>query len=167
MSDHQRKWYAVYTKPRWEKKIARKLEDRGIETYCPLNKVTRQWSDRKKIVLDPLFKGYVFIRIEEESKWSVKSVDGVLNYVYWNGKPAVIREEEIDTIRKFLNEFSDVQVEEYKLEPNKKVRVKQGVLMNHEGILLELHGNRAKVRIESMGLQLSAMFEKNNLEPAD
>jgi transcription antitermination factor NusG len=167
MSDQQRKWYAVYTKPRWEKKIARKLEDRGIETYCPLNKVTRQWSDRKKVVLDPLFKGYVFIRIEDENKWSVKSVDGVLNYVYWNGKPAVIREEEIDTIRKFLNEFSDVQVEEYKLEPNKKVRVKQGVLMNHEGILLELHGNRAKVRIESMGLQLSAMFEKNNLEPAD
>lgn len=161
----EKKWYAVYTKPRWEKKIARKLEEKGIEAYCPLNKVTRQWSDRKKVVLDPLFKGYVFVHIEDKNKWSVKTVDGILNYVYWNGKPAIIRDEEIDTIRKFLNEFSDVQVEEYLLEPNKKVRIKQGVLMNHEGILLELHGNKAKVKIESMGLELSALFEKSNIEP--
>lgn len=161
----QKNWYAVYTKPRWEKKIALKLDEKGIEAYCPLNKVTRQWSDRKKVVLDPLFKGYVFVHVEDERKWAVMEVNGVLNYVYWNGKPAVIRNDEIDTIRKFLNEFTDVEVEEYQLEPHKKVRVRQGVLMNHEGILLELHGNKARVKIESMGLELSAMFEKNNLEP--
>ena len=165
MSETKKNWYAVYTKPRWEKKIAQKLQEKGITAYCPLNKVTRQWSDRKKVVLEPLFKGYVFVQIEDEKKWDARLVNGVLNYVYWNGKVAIIRDDEIDTIRRFLHEFSDVEVWEYKFEVNKKVRIKQGLLMNHEGILLEISGNRARVKIESMGVELSAIFEKSNLEP--
>ena len=160
-------WYAAYTKPRWEKKIAKKLEERGIESYCPLNKVTRQWSDRKKVVMDPIFKGYIFIHVEDSIKWEIKKVDGILNYVYWNGKPAIIREEEIDTIRKFLNQFQDVNVEELKLDVNKKVRIKQGVLMNYEGMVIEVNGRKAIVKIESMGLQLSAVFDNKNLELVD
>lgn len=167
MNETKKNWYAVYTKPRWEKKIAQKLQEKGITGYCPLNRVTRQWSDRKKVVLEPLFKGYVFVQIEDERKWDVKTVNGVLNYVYWNGKVAIVRDEEIETIRKFLNEFSDVEVREYTFEVNKKVRIKQGVLMNHEGILLEISGNRARVKIESMGMELSAIFEKSNLEPVN
>jgi transcription antitermination factor NusG len=157
-------WYAAYTKPRWEKKIAKKLGERGVEAYCPLTKVTRQWSDRKKVVMDPVFKGYLFIHIEDAYKWEVKKVDGILNYVYWNGKPAIIRDEEIETIKKFLNQFEDVQVEELKLDIDKKVRIKQGVLMNYQGIIIEVSGRRARVKIESMGLQLSASFENTNLE---
>lgn len=160
-------WYAAYTKPRWEKKIAKKLEERGVETYCPLNKVTRQWSDRKKVVMDPVFKGYIFIHIEDAIKWEVKKVDGVLNYVYWNGKPAIIRDDEIETIKKFLNQFEDVQVEELKVDVNKKVRIKQGVLMNYQGIVIEVSGRRARVKIESMGLVLSASFDNKNLEIID
>ncbi|MGE5520074.1 MAG: transcription termination/antitermination protein NusG [Candidatus Dadabacteria bacterium] len=160
-------WYAAYTKPRWEKKIAKKLEERGVETYCPLNKVTRQWSDRKKVVMDPVFKGYIFIHIEDAIKWEVKKVDGVLNYVYWNGKPAIIRDDEIETIKKFLNQFEDVQVEELKVDVNKKVRIKQGVLMNYQGIVIEVGGRRARVKIESMGLVLSASFDNKNLEIID
>lgn len=157
-------WYAVYTKPRWEKKIAKALDERGIVNYCPLNKITRQWSDRKKVVLEPIFKSYVFVKVSEDSKWLLKQVDGVLNYVYWLGKPAVIRDEEIDTIRMFLNEFADVSVQQVSLELNSKVRIKQGVLMNYEGLLLEIQGSTALVKIESMGIQLSAKFDKSNLE---
>ena len=83
--NEEKKWYVVYTRPRWEKKVSGILMSRGIEYYCPLNKVMKQWSDRKKIVLEPLFKGYVFIKIPESLKWEVKSVEGVLNYVYWLG----------------------------------------------------------------------------------
>ena len=157
-------WYAVYTRPRWEKKVSVLLQDKGIVHYCPLNKVSRQWSDRKKVVLDPLFKGYVFVQVEEAHKWELLEVNGIVNYVYWLGKPAKIRDQEIDTIRRFLNEFADVEVVETGLQVLNKVRIKQGVLMNYKGILLELQGNRAKVRIESMGLQLSAYFDKKNLE---
>lgn len=164
MSENDFYWYAIYTKPRWEKKIARLLEEKGIENYCPLNKTVRQWSDRKKIILEPLFKSYVFVRIQEKEKWSLKKINGILNFVYWLGKPAIIREEEINAIKKFLNDFTDIQVEVQNLTVNTRVRVKQGVLMNYHGILLELSGNRAIVKIESMGIQLSAWFDKKNLE---
>ncbi|MES2848921.1 MAG: antitermination protein NusG, partial [Bacteroidota bacterium] len=81
-------------------------------------------------------------------------------------KPATIKEEEIIIIRKFLNEFSDVQVaEERGLKVNAKVRIKQGLMMNYHGLLVELSGNRAKVRIDSMGISLHAQFDKKNLEP--
>jgi transcription antitermination factor NusG len=164
MEEIQKTWYAVYTKPRWEKKVAALLLESGIENYCPINKVTRQWSDRKKIVLEPVFKGYVFVRLEENKKWKVKEIPGVLNFVYWLGKPAKIRDEEIDQIRKFLNEFNDVQVEAKGFVVNTPVRIKQGVLMNYKGIVVEVLGNRAVVKIDTLDLQLSAHFDKKNLE---
>lgn len=161
----KKKWYVVYTRPRWEKKVAGILLAKGIEHYCPLNKVMKQWSDRKKIVLEPLFKGYIFVRLEEAVKWEIKNIDGILNFVYWLGKPAVVKEEEIDTIRKFLQEFSGVEVIERQLNVNSRVLIKQGVLMNYHGVIIEITGNKAKVNIESMGIQLSAVFDKKNLEP--
>lgn len=154
----------MYTKPRWEKKVASLLLEKGIENYCPINKVTRQWSDRKKVVIEPVFKGYVFVKVEDAKKWEVKSVNGILNFVYWLGKPAVIRDEEIDIIRKFLNEFNDVQVESKGFVVNSEVRIKQGVLMNYNGIVIEVLGNRAVVKIDTLDLQLSAHFDKKNLE---
>lgn len=163
--DIKKNWYAVYTKPRWEKKVAAMLLEKGIENYCPINKVIRQWSDRKKIVMEPVFKGYVFVKLEENKKWQVKDVNGILNFVYWLGKPAVIRDEEIDTIRKFLNEFEDVQVEPKGVVVNSEVRIRQGVLMNYHGIVVEVLGNRAVVKIETLDIQLSAHFDKKNLEP--
>ena len=165
MTENKLHWYAVYTKPRWEKKVAKLLEERGIEHYCPLNKVIKQWSDRKKVVLEPIFKSYVFVRMEDAKKWDLKKINGILNFVYWLGKPAVVKDEEIDTIRKFLNEFSSVEVvESGKLAVNAKVRIRQGVMMNYHGILLEVSGNRAKVKIDSMGISLSAHFDRKNLE---
>ena len=157
-------WYAVYTRPRWEKKVSSLLEEKGTIHYCPITKVTKQWSDRKKVVLEPVFKGYVFVKLEEAKKWEVKSVPGILNFVYWLGKPAKIREEEILVIKKFLNEFGDVQVEEKGLTVNSEVRIKQGILMDYKGMVVEVMGNRAIVKIDSMNLQLSAHIEKKNLE---
>jgi len=158
-------WFALYTKPRWEKKIARILTEMGVESYCPVNRVEKQWSDRRKVIHEPVFRSYVFVRIPDKEKWTLTKVDGVLNYVYWLGKPAVIRDEEINTIKKFLKEFDDVQVEKIPvLELNSKVRVKQGVMMDYQGMLIEFSGNRAKVRIESMGLLLNAFFHPKDLE---
>ncbi|MEO6456610.1 MAG: UpxY family transcription antiterminator [Ginsengibacter sp.] len=157
-------WFALRTRPRWEKKVASSLAKKGIEHYCPLNKVVRQWSDRKKVVMEPVFSCYVFIKISEDKKWEIKKIDGILNYVYWLGKPAQIREEEIHTIRKFLNEFSDVLVEEKNFHLNAKVKIKQGVLMDYEGMIVEISGNRIIVKIDSMNLQLNAHFDKKNLE---
>ena len=158
-------WYAVYTKPRWEKKVAKLLDEKGIENYCPLNKVVKQWSDRKKVVMEPIFKSYVFVRVEDKDKFELKNISGILNFVYWLGKPAIVRDQDIDIIRKFLNEFGEVTVSEIdQFKVNAKVRVKQGIMMNYHGLLVEVMGNKAKVKIESMGIYLFAQFDKKNLE---
>ncbi|MBS1509721.1 MAG: UpxY family transcription antiterminator [Bacteroidetes bacterium] len=159
-------WHALYTKPRWEKKVASLLEERNVEYYCPLNKVTRQWSDRKKTVMEPLFKSYVFVKVNDHNKWSLLNIAGVLNFVTWLGKPARISDTEIATIKKFLKEFAAVEVVEQSLEVNATVRIRQGILMNYQGILLHIYGNHASVKIESMGLQLVTTIDKKNLERA-
>lgn len=164
MTDSNTYWHAVYTKPRWEKKVAALLEAKGIEYYCPLNKVVKQWSDRKKTILEPLFKSYVFVQVAEEKKWDLLNIAGIINYVTWLGKPAKIKESEIETIRKFLKEFESVEVVDSALGLNDKVKVKQGVLMNYQGILLQINGNKASVKIDSMGLQLITVIDKKNLE---
>lgn len=160
----EKKWYVIYTKPRWEKKVALALQAKGIENYCPLNRVTRQWSDRKKIVFEPLFKGYVFVSPEQPDKWDIKKTGGIINYVYWLGKPAVVRESEINTIRKFLQEFEDVEVSSRQAGINESVVIKQGIMMNYKGIIVETFSNKARVEIDSMGMQLTAIFDRTNLE---
>src|SRR5580698_5536039 len=113
-----KKWYVIYTKPRWEKKVYSRLREKGLESYCPLNKVRKKWSDRLKIVEEPLFKSYVFIHISEEDIPQVRMVNGVLNFVYWLGKPAIVRTTEIESIKKFLNEYDDVEVAPITLQKN-------------------------------------------------
>lgn len=167
MNETETNWYVVYTRPRWEKKVSAVLNEKGIENYCPLNRVRKKWSDRYKIVLEPLFKGYVFVKVNEPAKWDIKKTEGILNYVYWLGKPAKVKDEEINTIRKFLQEFSNVEVVERKLDVHSKVIVRQGIMMNYHGIIVEVSGTRAKVKIDSMGIQLVAVFDKKNLEPTD
>lgn len=158
-------WYVVYTKPRWEKKIAQKLTEANIENYCPLNKHLRQWSDRKKIVSEPLFKGYIFIKIDEEKKWEIKKIDGIINYVHWLGKPAKVRDADIKTIRRFLEEFDNIDIENNAHEIGKNVMVTKGIFMNYKGIVLEVSGNKVKVLIDSMDIKLTALFDKNKLTP--
>ncbi len=166
ITEENSNWYVVYTRPRWEKKVALLLEQKGIINYCPLNKVLKQWSDRKKIVYEPLFKGYVFVKAEEHKKWEVKNIEGIINYVHWLGRPARVKEAEINTIRKFLQEFEEVEVLERHFDVNSPVVIKQGVLMNYRGIIVDVSGNKARVKIDSMGIQLSATFDKANLELA-
>lgn len=150
------KWYAIYTKPRWEKKVNILLQAKGIEAYCPLNKVKRKWSDRIKTVEEPLFKSYVFVRVTEDVKTSVRMTDGVVNFVYWLGKPAIVRDSEIIAIKKFLDEYEDVIVEPTDIKPNQKVRIDSGVFMDYEADVIGVHKNIATVRIDSLGYKLIA-----------
>jgi transcription antitermination factor NusG len=156
-------WYAIYTKPRWEKKVHALLIEKKIESYCPLNKVRKKWSDRMKTVEEPLFKSYVFARVNEEEQTPVRMTAGVMNFVYWNGKPAVIPAKEIATIRKFLNEYENVSAEPLHLKEDGRVTIRQGLFMDHEAKIVRIEGNRVKVVIESIGYTLFASVDKKNL----
>jgi transcription antitermination factor NusG len=158
-------WYVVYTKPRWEKKVDALLREQNIIAYCPLNKVRRKWSDRYKVVEEPLFKGYVFVRVDEKQLASVRMINGILNFVYWCGRPAVVREQEIAVIQKFMNEYEDVQAIPYLIELNKRVVIKSGLLMSKEGEVVKIKSNIVEVEIDSLGYKLIAQINKKNLVP--
>lgn len=157
-------WYAVYTKPRWEKKVAELFTRKQLENYCPLNRVHKQWSDRKKIVLEPLFTSYVFVKIPTADQLLVRQTEGVLNFVYWLSKPAVIREEEIDLIKRFLNEHDNVKVENNLVTVNDKVRVMNGPLMMREGSVVEVKHKTVKLSLPTLGYTLVAEVDKSNIE---
>ncbi len=157
-------WYAVYTRPRWEKKVAELLAKKRIEHYCPLNKVLKQWSDRKKIVEEPLFSSYVFVRIADADKWRIKEIDGILNYVYWLGKPAQIPNHEIETIKRFLNEHENVQVRSKALKANDQVKIISGPFMNKEAVVIAAKGKQAQVEIPSLKIFLKATLLTQDLE---
>lgn len=163
-TDTVKRWYAIYTKPRWEKKVYRLLQEKGIECYCPLNKVHRKWSDRIKVVEEPLFKSYVFVRVREEEKTSVRIVSGVVNFVYWLGEPAIIKDKEIQVIRKFLNEYEDVEVRAVNdVKPEASVIVEMGALMGQKGKVKRVLHKKVEVLIESVGFTLIAYVDKSKI----
>jgi transcription antitermination factor NusG len=157
------KWYAVYTKPRWEKKVNSLLLQKGIEVYCPLNKIRRKWSDRIKTIEEPLFKSYVFVKIKDDERTSVRMTNGVVNFVYWDGKPAIIKEKEIQTIRRFLDEYENVEAVRIDLTEGDRVQVIAGPMMDKEGKVMEVKNKMAKVCIDSLGYMLIAYIDKSKL----
>jgi transcription antitermination factor NusG len=161
------KWYAVYTKPRWEKKVAEFLTKQEIENYCPLNKVWRQWSDRKKLVHEPLFKSYVFVRIEEADQRKVREVFGILNFLTWLGKPAVIRDEEINLIRQFLNEHENIKTQKCDIKINDTVRITSGPFSFQKGNVVEVRNNAIKVFLPSLGYEMIAEIRTTHMEVVD
>jgi transcription antitermination factor NusG len=116
-----------------------------------------------KVVEEPLFKSYVFVKVDEENRTAVRMTDGVVNFLYWNGKPAIIKEKEIDAIRKFLDEHYDVTVIKADLKPNEKVVITAGAFMDKQAKVLEVKNKVVKVLIESLGYILVAEIDKSKL----
>ncbi len=157
-------WYALYTRPRWEKKVADLLSKKKIENYCPLNKVVRQWSDRKKTIEEPLFTSYVFVRSTQAEMLAIKQTDGVLNFVHWLGRPALIKDEEINTIKQFLSDYLHVKLQKVQVNINDTVRIISGPLMSREGDIIEVRNKTVKVILPSLGYAMIAEVEKAHLE---
>ncbi len=157
---------AIYTRPRWEKKVNSILQEKGFESYCPLNKVRRKWSDRIKVVEEPLFKSYVFVKISDKERSAVRLINGTLNFVYWDGKPAVIKDREIVTIKRFLDEYENVEARPMEIKLNQRVRITNGTLMDQEGTVIDIRHKKVKVAIDSLGYILVAYIERSKLSSA-
>jgi transcription antitermination factor NusG len=157
-------WYAIYTRPRWEKKVANLLERKSIEVYCPLNRVLKKWSDRNKLVAEPLFKSYVFVHVKNEEMLPVLQTDGVLNFVNWLKKPAVIRDDEIEIIRDLLKEHTDVKVEKIDVRVDDRIRIERGPLSNLEGHVREVNNYKVKVMLPTLGYMMVAEVFRSNIK---
>ncbi|MGI8952814.1 MAG: UpxY family transcription antiterminator [Chitinophagaceae bacterium] len=167
MITDKKNWFALYTKPRWEKKVDNVLIKKNIESWCPVQKVERQWSDRKKIIEDPLFKSYVFVRINEDEKLRVLQTEGVLNFVHHSGKPAIIRDEEINIIKSFLQE-KDVFISTQSwdsLQENIKVKINRGIFMDNTGTVVRAAKKKVYVRLESLGQVIIVEFPSGFVTP--
>jgi transcription antitermination factor NusG len=158
------RWYVAYTKPNWEKKVAGILTAKNIENYCPLNTVTRQWRDRKKVIYEPLFYSYVFIRVTEKKIGDIKKIDGILNFVYWLGRPAVVKDAEIEAIKNFLGEHKNIQLEKTVVNVNDTVQILSGPLIERTGNILTIKGSTVRVSIPSLGYLMVAEVEKEQVK---
>ncbi|MFT3703326.1 MAG: UpxY family transcription antiterminator [Agriterribacter sp.] len=157
-------WYVIYTKPRWEKKVAEALVKKGIDQYCPLNKVQKQWHDRRKIVFEPLFVSYVFVYTTPEEHTYIKNIPGIVNFVHWLGKPAVVRKEEIEGIKQFLAEHKNVQLEKTNVSVDDTVKIIHGPFMHREGKIVQVNNNSVKIELPSIGYALIAQVNRSHIE---
>lgn len=160
-------WYALYTKPRWEKKVDERLLLKNIQSWCPLQKVERQWTDRKKIIDDPIFKSYVFVHMNLEDRPIVLQTDGVLNFVHHDGKPAIVRDEEIEIIKSYLLiRNTKISIFSYdSLTPDMKVKIQAGVFMDNTGTVMRTTKKKAFVRLESLGQVMVVEFPLDYVQP--
>lgn len=150
----EKRWLAIYTKPRSEKMVDERLQSKGIETYLPLHETIKQWSDRKKKVKEPLFKSYVFVRVTERERLEVLKVNGVLNFVFWLGKPAVIQDVEIERIKYFLKEAVNKEIAIDNLEPGELAKITGGHFKDEKVLILSSEKREYFVILESLGVRL-------------
>lgn len=144
-------WYVIYTKPRWEKRVAEELVKFEIEAYCPTVTELRQWTDRKKKVVSPLFKSYVFVRITPKNRDKVFVVPGVVQYLFWLGEPAVVKDAEINTIKEWLDNDQLVDVETDHLSPGDKIIIANGNFKGQDAIITQIGKKRLRLILKTMG----------------
>lgn len=157
-----KKWFVLYTKPKWEKKVAEQLKQKGIECYCPLITQIRQWSDRKKRVEVPLFNSYVFVHLEESERDLVFLSTGVVRYLFWLGKPAIVREVEIETIKKWLGSSNSENVSVVPYQVGDKIKVTSGPFSSQEAIVQEVNKSHYLLVLESLGCVLKMNINGTN-----
>ena len=147
-------WFVIYTKSRNEKKVAELLQKNGVEVFCPLVKLKKNWSDRKKIVETPLFNSYVFVNLSEKDRNVVFNVPGVIRYVFWLKKPAVARDSEIERLKSVLHETMDsFSIENYQIGDS--VKISEGVFKGLDGVIEKQSNNKLHVILENVGIKIT------------
>ncbi|MET3114431.1 transcriptional antiterminator RfaH [Pedobacter sp. CG_S7] len=160
-----RKWYVIYTRSRWEKKVDQLLQIQGINSYCPLRKVQSKWADRIKNIELPLFSSYVFVHISPKEELKVRLTLGVMNFVYYMGKLAQIRPSVIDSIKEFLQIYPEAEVMSLQgMEVGDRVKIKEGIMKQKQGQVIKLQGKDVLVFIDSLNCALITKVPSSNLE---
>lgn len=166
MIDKNYKWYPIYTHSRAEKKTKAELEKKKIITYLPLRKVEKQWSDRKKIVDEPLLKSYLFVYISLKEYTEVISTHGVSRFIYFSGTIASIPDQQIEDLKLLLASSNDLQVNEFDVALGEKVIIKAGPF---KGILAELvslkNNKKIVLRLQSLGYSITINTSLSYIEP--
>lgn len=163
-SSDNSKWYAVYTNPRAEKQVYTRLAESNIESYLPLKKTIRQWSDRKKTVEMPLIPSYVFVKITPKLFPQIYKTYGVVKVISFEGKPVAIPQKQIDILRLLIDSNADIEVTSENFTKGDTVAVTGGALAGLTGELITTGtGNRFIVRIDKLDQNIIVNIPKTFL----
>lgn len=164
----EEKWYAIYTRPRAEKLVYQRLVESNIETFLPLQKTMRRWSDRKKVVEKPLLTSYVFVKTKSRYFAHVYKTNGVVKFVSFEGQPVSIPQRQIDNLKLIINSDAEVEVTFEKFLPGDNVEVINGSLIGLTGELVRIGSrNRVIVRIDRLDQNLILKIPKAFLRKCD
>jgi len=159
----QKNWYIIYTKPKCEKKVATTFTKRKIENFFPVNSKQISTLRRRRVHEEPLFDSYVFANITESDLTKIKMIDGVLNLVYWKGKPATICENEIEIMKEFISDYQDIKVEKTRVNPEDIARTIDGPKYSIDGNVLTVKNTTVKVNLPSIGYTMIAEVGSENM----
>jgi transcription antitermination factor NusG len=158
------KWHIAYTFPKAERKANKKLELMGVATFLPLHMVIRKWSDRKKKLEVPLFPNYIFINTTEHQRYEILQIKELVRYVSFDGKPAIVSETLIESLRKMLKGSVEVSDEEF--YEGMHVRVTNGLFMGAEGILVRKNSkSRLVIQIKVLRRTVSVDISSSSIIP--
>jgi len=164
-TDRERCWLAAYTRSRHENHVADQLGMKGVESLLPTYERLARWSDRIRRSSAPLFPGYVFVHVSHDERVPVLQTSGVVNIVSVAGRPARLREEEIERVRACGRHASLVEPHPF-LRIGQRVRVKHGPFANWEGILVEKqNGARLVITVEQIMRSVAVNLHGADVEP--
>ena len=150
-----RKWYPVCTNPRAEKKAYQALINKGIETYLPLHRQLKQWSDRKRWVEEPLIKSYLFVYINEHEQTEVLMTKGVSRFIYFSGRITSMPQKQIDELKLLMASPFVLEITEDNLQPGEKIIIKAGPLKGLTGEIISMRSQKQLVlRLENLGYSI-------------
>ncbi len=161
------KWYALYTRCRFEKKMLGELTDRSIEVFLPMREIISRWKDRKKRIWIPLFPGYIFVHHIDtpENRFRILNLPGAVRFVGFEGRANPIPEEQIQYVRKFLE--ASIAVDPYPyIQVGTRVEVIAGPLKGIQGILVEKRGRfRFVIQVDLIRQAVSAEIDASDVRP--
>ena len=150
----EKKWFVVYTRPQQELKVASQLSAMGITNYCPTITLLKQYSDRKKKVAKPLLSSYVMVELEQNERNKVFACSGILRYLFFLGKPAVVPAFEINLMQDHLNGvYNDIKVTT--LSVGDSHTISQGPFSGVLGKVVQSDNTKVKLELASLGMSIT------------
>jgi transcription antitermination factor NusG len=150
-----RNWYAVYTKPQSEKKVSALLSKKKIENFCPHSRVITGYGNRRRMIYEPLFPTFIFVHIAEAEMSEVRKTADIINFVYWLGRPAIIKTSEIENIAHFNGLYYNIKVEKSPVNSAGMVRITNEPAFTNPGIMAA-KTVKVRVTLPSLGFTMYA-----------
>ena len=163
-------WYAIYTRPRHEKKVFEQFEEKEWESFLPLVKQVRLWKDRKKKIEVPMFRSYLFARFDYKHRFDLLQTKGVVKIVNFRGTPAVVPDWQIESLKTMIENPKKVRLETY-MRTGEEVEVIEGAFKGMRGAVKTIKGDTRLVVtidgiLQSVSVEIESGFVKRISEEA-